>query len=149
MKKTVLVVCSLLFTVFFFSATAQSCYEEAGKKGWRKHIQIGNINYLVSGNPLRIRVENSQNTLLHQLNYKVDSNPRVYYSWADGMCAQAEVDENILLDIERNVFSDLEIDDYTENPGFLTAILAVNPGTGRVEEVEFVFYTVLEFPIVR
>lgn len=116
-----------------FSAAAQNCY--AGKH----QIECGNILYHIFDGQILVEVENTKNTLLHQRNYKIGSNPRIYYSEADGRCELAEVDEGILLDIERNVFSDFEIDDYTDNPGYIYVTLAVNPGTGRVEEALFSF----------
>lgn len=139
MKKIILTVCCMISMLIPFIATAQSYYGEKDQKVWKKQIQVGDIKYSIIGNPLIINVENSQNSLLHQRNYKLDSNPRIYYSEADGRCELAEVDEGILLDIERNVFSDFEIDDYTDNPGYIYVTLAVNPGTGRVEEALFSF----------
>lgn len=140
MKSIVKIVGLILFMAFPFIANAQSLYEESGKLDWKKQVRRGNITYNIKGTPFIIYVENSQNQLLHQRNYKVDSNPRRYYSEADGMCEMAEINENTMLEIERTVFSDLEIDDYTENPGYIMMDLAVNPGTGRVEEVIFTFW---------
>lgn len=121
----------IVMTIFYYNVGAQDYYSNVDS------LEYAGVKYRVSRYKDDVFIENASNNMRDQLRYKIGSNPVVYYTYATGMGHWAESDSVAFDKIVRKVFSEDEIEVYTDCCGGVFLNYVVDPLNGRILEVRY------------